>query len=251
MNSKLISSCVLALAVGLVAFGGYALFSGKTGTEVLDSTTQLAKSAVPKMVEPLPIAVQVGDRWGYIDKTGKFVINLQFEWASFFDNDSHLALVMMGGKLGLIDTTGRYVVNPQFDFVAILADERGKIFGTNDVEIPPDNVSFFGDGLLPVRLDHKWGFIDKTGKYVINPQFDDATPFADGLARVKLGGKWGFIDKTGKLVIPPQFDLAFPFKDGLAPVTFDGKWGFIDKAGKLVINPQFNDVGRELDIFIL
>ena len=27
--------------------------------------------------------------------------------------------------------------------------------------------------LLPVRLGNKCGFVDKTGKYVINPQFDD------------------------------------------------------------------------------
>jgi hypothetical protein len=42
-------------------------------------------------------------------------------------------------------------------------------------------------------------------------------------------GKMGFIDKTGSFVINPQFDYAFSFSDGLASVE-DGttrKYGFI------------------------
>ena len=47
--------------------------------------------------------------------------------------------------------------------------------------------------LFPAKSDGKYGFIDKTGKYVINPQFDDAEAFSEGLARVWIGD-W----KTGK-----------------------------------------------------
>ncbi|HIO50419.1 TPA: WG repeat-containing protein [Candidatus Poribacteria bacterium] len=47
-------------------------------------------------------------------------------------------------------------------------------------------------------------YIDKTGKYVINPQFDSAGNFSEGLAPVRIGddktGKWGCIDKTGKFL---------------------------------------------------
>ena len=39
----------------------------------------------------------------------------------------------------------------------------------------------------------KWGFIDKTERYVINPQFVMASSFSDGLAAVRIGDKWGFI----------------------------------------------------------
>ncbi|EAL2460136.1 WG repeat-containing protein, partial [Campylobacter lari] len=30
--------------------------------------------------------------------------------------------------------------------------------------------------------------------------------FNEGLAEVELNGKWGFIDKSGKIVIKPIFD---------------------------------------------
>ena len=32
--------------------------------------------------------------------------------------------------------------------------------------------------------------------------------FSKGLASVKLNGKWGFIDKTDKVVIPIKYDNA-------------------------------------------
>ena len=59
--------------------------------------------------------------------------------------------------------------------------------------------------LLPVVQNGKWGFIDKTGKIVINPQFDevDYFGFIEGLCGVKIGDKRGFIDKTGKYVWNP------------------------------------------------
>jgi hypothetical protein len=51
-------------------------------------------------------------------------------------------------------------------------------------------------------LGGKWGYIDRTGKFIIRPQFDEALnmEFSNGLARVKIDGKWGYINKTGKFV---------------------------------------------------
>jgi hypothetical protein len=53
------------------------------------------------------------------------------------------------------------------------------------------------------------------------------------LADVRVEDKLGFIDKTGKMVIPPQYGSATAFSEWLAPVKLDGKWGFIDKSGKM------------------
>jgi hypothetical protein len=59
-------------------------------------------------------------------------------------------------------------------------------------------------GLFPVIVGDKWGYIDKTGKIVINPQFDYANQFSDGLAAVYIGDKYGYIDRTGKYVWEPS-----------------------------------------------
>jgi hypothetical protein len=94
----------------------------------------------------------------------------------------------------------------------------------------------------------KTGFIDKTGKLVIKPQFDSAFPFSEGLAKVRIGDKAGFIDRTGKIVVPLKFhgkefgyssDSEIGFKEGLAVVELDGKYGYIDNTGKVVIAIQY------------
>jgi hypothetical protein len=66
----------------------------------------------------------------------------------------------------------------------------------------------------------------------MNPRFDAATPFDHGIAIVRVGdektGKWGYIDRTGKYLVKPQFDEARAFgKDGLARVRIADKWGYI------------------------
>ena len=89
--------------------------------------------------------------------------------------------------------------------------------------------------LFPLQCSNKkTGFIDKSGKFVINPQFDYNADFYEGLARVGIGSKWGFIDKSGKFVINPQFDDAADFYEGLATVNVGDKWGFSDKSGKII-----------------
>lgn len=106
--------------------------------------------------------------------------------------------------------------------------------------IPPryDNASGFSEGLAPIMLDKKWGFIDTAGNEVVPPKYDDAENFSEGLAKVGLGdyktGKYGFIDKAGSEVVPLRYDNAVSFDHGLAAVMLDGKWGFIDQTGQEV-----------------
>jgi hypothetical protein len=60
---------------------------------------------------------------------------------------------------------------------------------------------FIGKG-----FEGKWGYIDTSGKMVIEPQFKDALFFSGGLANVspptdeEIRGIWGYIDKSGKFV---------------------------------------------------
>ena len=89
----------------------------------------------------------------------------------------------------------------------------------------------------------KFGYIDKTGDFVIPPRFDDLCyEYSEGLAAVNVEGKYGFIDKNGDFVIPPQFECVFPFAHGIAAVLIEEKYGYIDKSGKIVIPPTFEEV---------
>lgn len=92
--------------------------------------------------------------------------------------------------------------------------------------------------LFWIQENGKYGYIDKSGKTVIAPQFENTMGFNEGLAATKLGGKYGYIDLKGNWVIKPQFDFTYMFSDGLAMVQIDKKSAWIDKTGKIVIELQ-------------
>lgn len=56
----------------------------------------------------------------------------------------------------------------------------------------------------------------------------------EGLAKVIKDGKSGFVDKTGKVIVPPQYDNVYSFDEGLAGVRKDGETFYIDQKGNRV-----------------
>ena len=54
---------------------------------------------------------------------------------------------------------------------------------------------------------YKTGYINKKNEMVISEIFDDAGDFSEGLAPVCIGNKWGYIDKNGK------YQIALTYQD--------------------------------------
>lgn len=201
--------------------------------------------------------IQSDKKIGYVDQNGKVVIQPQFEpGEGFHDFSDGLAAVQINKKWGYIDTTGKVVIQPQFDLagkfaegLAVVAtkdkvsyiDKTGKVIFPVPAEQSME-VSNFSESLAPVKLGKRWGYIDSSGKFAINPQFDAVGVFSDGFAVIVLNGKVGYVDKSGKIAITPQYEDASKFSDGLAPIKSSGKWGFVDKSGKNVIPAQFDEV---------
>jgi hypothetical protein len=61
--------------------------------------------------------VRSGDKWGYINSKGKFIIAPQYDFAFGFDGG--LAVVEKGGKYGFIDEGGKYVIEPIYDHLPV------------------------------------------------------------------------------------------------------------------------------------
>lgn len=87
------------------------------------------------------------------------------------------------------------------------------------------------EGLLVVKKDDKYGFIDNTYKEVIPLIYDGAGAFSEGLANVKKNNKWGYIDKDNRTVIPFIYTNTGNFSKGKALVEKNGELYFINKEG--------------------
>ncbi len=103
-------------------------------------------------------------------------------------------------------------------------------------------------GLVAVKRDGKWGYVNTNGEFAIKPQFDAALQFAsNGLACVCIDNRFGYINIKGDIVIEPQYDLGYSFEEcGLATVCVDKKFGFIDINGNYVFEPIFSWVSGAL-----
>jgi len=109
---------------------------------------------------------------------------------------------------------------------------------------PPGPYKRDNGGLYPIGVDGRYGFIDRTGRIAIKPQFDSTSGFSEGLAPVQFGGKWGYINSDGALAITPQFVSAFHFQHRRAVVRLGNAFGVIDMDGKYEISPSLRWVGN-------
>lgn len=123
------------------------------------------------------------------------------------------------------------------------------------VNRPPAASDADNSGLYPISLNGKVGFMDRAGKTVIPPQFDEARDFSEGRAAVRLGAKYGFIVTTGAMTITPQWDDVRDFRQRRAAVKICcGPWsnqsagdryGIIDENGKYIGVPNFLWMGSQ------
>jgi hypothetical protein len=192
-------------------------------------------------------------KWGFITQIYDFnrislrrivlVLEATFEDAEPLVSDD-FACVKKDGKWGYINfspitRTANHAIPPKYDDAFNFSEGLARVMvdGYRDPKYDDPNIHWF----IKPNLQGKWGFIDETGKFVINPQFDYAGNFKEGLALVMINEKYGYSDKTGFLTIKPQFDSASYFSEELAVVEINGKYGFINKTGNFVVEPIFDN----------
>lgn len=94
----------------------------------------------------------------------------------------------------------------------------------------------FADKLAVSFKDDKFGFTDFSNNQVIPNKFDAVHCFVLGYAPASINKKWGIINKTGKFVVEPIYDYVGVFGlENVAPVIKDNKIGLVDTTGKLIV----------------
>jgi hypothetical protein len=229
--------------------------------------------------------------YGYINKRGEVVIPLKYETLSFFNNGIAYAKDPETNRYGYLDKTGKWMLNPVYLYTSNIFDESGgawvkmtddkyhyinkagKDFGAldsagKDTRTFKDGYSITSNTTYPyVLIDQNgknlkiiedcdaiysfseniagykskksslYGFIDINGNKIGEPDFTGFNGFSEGMARVSQNingkSKHGYINTRGEIIIPVEYESATSFNDGWAIVTKDSSYFFLDKKGNL------------------
>lgn len=114
--------------------------------------------------------------------------------------------------------------------------------------IKPDKYHYVGsfspEGLAVIQSEQsrRYGYVDKTAKEVVPPEYQEAKDFKEGIAKVKLNDKWGLIDPTGWQLTPFKYDEISIFTEDMAAVMLNHKWGFVNIAGEETVPLVYDNV---------
>jgi len=214
-----------------------------TGKRVIDEGFYLGRD----FSEGLAVAMRKdGEKWGYIDRRGEFVISPRFETYhegsvnSFSDG---LAAIEVLNRYGYINRSGDFVIRPTFLHGSDFHEGMARVVVDGPCRYSSDGlcqeVRTIPEGAAEDASACKYTFIDKSGSIITGERYDGAMDFSEGFAPVRTREKWGFIDKKGRMAINPQFDKADRFSDGLALIQQNGLYGYIDHTGAIVITPRY------------
>ena len=199
----------------------------------------------------LPVTNPKTGLWGFVDYLGRWAVQPLYEDRAPFGNDNNYPYtqVKQEGRWGNIDRNGNIVTTPIFfeqkdAAYALMQFEHGRTL--EGWRFPVTNPA-----------NNKWGWVDWSGEWRIQPIYEDASHFANdtGLfATAKLDGFWMVIGDTGDYLsrnvftlsseawlAGDQWDRGEELGHWLYPIMDQGTqaWGYVDYKGEWVIKPTF------------
>lgn len=127
-----------------------------------------------------------------------------------------LRVVVREGRFGYADETGHIVIGLQYAWAGDFSEGRAAVAVTAPV----------GEGLL-------MGLIDREGREVIPPEYDDLSWDGSRYATVDKGGMHGCLDRMGRMAVPLEYEWVGEFSHGYAVVGRDGRFGYVGETGVL------------------
>lgn len=125
-------------------------------------------------------------KWGVLNKNGTWAIppvyDFEGQFYERFLRDSFVA--SLKGKKGLVNVKNQILIPFEYEDIHLPFYERPEIF--------------FRYGLVAVKKNNQWGYIDFKNKTVISFQFEDAQAFEGDFAKVILQGQEAYINRKGK-----------------------------------------------------
>lgn len=260
-NSKLVNRFYSFASFFLLAL----LFTGCGGSS--NPQTEVANKPEPKPLRASDIDIKGeadGNRYfiNRITRDTLFGGRRYYNVYSFKDGYCVVTQMVNGKELsGVINLKGEEVVPVKFEetignhesggYFKIKNPDVGYIDTTGKIVIEPiyDGALWVKNGMVQLRKGfNQWGVLRMDGSVVVPFEYMHIGGFYDGMAVVKKNGKKGYVNTKGELVIPIEYDRAFGFENGLALVIKDNKVGFLNTSGEVAIPFEYEDIKMISDV---
>ncbi len=230
-------------------FWGYA---DEKGSIVIDAKYQklgaFSKDGVAPVVNVKSKLAEIIDTKGSVVKS----LPKGYKYKNMKSFKDGMKVVSSKGKFGFVDVKGAEAINCQYSAAtpfnegyALVRKENEAYVLTKDAKeilisgVKINAIHKFKGGLGRFRNAENslFGFVNTSGKVVIDAKFKSAGNFNGGVAWAKdNNGKVGFIDENGAWIIEPKFEAGKKYDPitGLARVKLDGKWMYVRKDGSFL-----------------
>jgi hypothetical protein len=92
------------------------------------------------------------------------------------------------------------------------------------------------------------GIIDRTGKWVVYPDYDALYYYSDTNIVALKNGLYGILDIKGNWIITPTFEQITAFdSNNIAIANFSGKWGVLNRKSEWIIDAQYDEIENYFD----
>lgn len=135
-------------------------------------------------------ALKSNEKRGFINRQGEEVVSTTYDEVLPFTDD--MALVRKDKKWGAVSKDGKNIIRPTY------------------LSMRP-----FGGGMAAAYTGNGWQLVDKAGQVVklLPDSVTDAGVLSEGLLPVCVGEKWGYMNMDGEIVVTPRFMQAGNFVD--------------------------------------
>lgn len=204
---------------------------------------------------------------GYIGEDSYFVnldknIEKKMEYENYSMESMNRVMVLKNGKIGYINELGEEVISTEYDggflykeekdFIQLKKEDSWYLLNlktSKSKKIPFEDIGEYKDGLMVVKKEEKFGYIDKEGKIKIPLNYTIAEDFNNGLAIVSSDKGFGVINKKGKRIIPLLYDEIL-IKDSYIYIKKDRKYGLYSKKGEEILPIIYDKLGGVSEDFI-
>ena len=148
-------------------------------------------------------------------------------WATWLGAQTFFP-VKISNRWGLINGEGKLVIQARYEAIGDF-----KLYG-----------------YAVMQREGKVGMLDRQGREVVAPQYEDLRVLDSLLVAVMDQGQWMVVNLQGRIILPKGYDRLLVWEGGYLAYRQNQKWGVVNREGRSMVPAQYDEVQFKQNSFI-